>query len=256
MQLVSWNVNGLRAAHRKGFLDWFDKAQPDILCLQETRCHPDQLVPELRRPAGYHTYWAWAEKKGYSGVALYSRIEPRSVQIGLGVPDYDQEGRTIIADYGVFVLLAAYIPNGGRDHSRVPFKMAFKADFLSACNHFRAQGRPVVFCGDINTAHREIDIARPKSNQNSTGFLPVERAWIDRVLEEGYVDTFRALHPDEEGAYTWWAAWGGARQRNVGWRLDYFFTSADLLPRVTSAGIHPGVTGSDHCPVSVHLDID
>lgn len=253
MHLFSWNVNGVRAAQKKGFLEWLHQERPDVLAIQKTKCQPDQLDPELRQPDGYHAYWAYAQRKGYSGVALFTVQEPRSVQIGLGIPEYDQEGRTIIADYGDFTLLAAYFPNGSRDHSRVPFKMAYKRDFLTFCNDLVTAGKSVIFCGDINTAHREIDLARPKQNQNTTGFLPEERAWIDEVISQGYVDTFRSLHPEREGAYSWWSYIGRARDRNVGWRLDYFFVSPDLVPRVASAGIHADVLGSDHCPVSLTL---
>lgn len=253
LTLYSWNVNGLRAAQRKGFLDWLHETQPDILSVQETKCHPDQLDEALRQPEGYHTYWSSAEKKGYSGVALYSRREPKSVRIGLGIAEYDREGRTIVADYDDFVLIAAYFPNGSRDHSRVPYKMAYKADFLDFCNELRASGRRVVFCGDVNTAHQAIDLARPRQNQNTTGFLPEERAWIDLVEAQGYVDTFRALNPELAGAYSWWSYIGGARSRNVGWRLDYFFVSDDLLPAVHDAAIHADILGSDHCPVSLTL---
>ncbi|MCA9969491.1 MAG: exodeoxyribonuclease III [Anaerolineales bacterium] len=255
LSLYTWNVNGLRAAWRKGFLEWLHAAQPDILCLQETKCHPDQLDDALLHPAGYHTYWASAERRGYSGVALYSRIPPKSVQIGLGIDAYDREGRTIVADYGRFTLLGAYFPNGSRDHSRVPFKMAYKRDFLARCNQLRAQGKSVVFCGDVNTAHQDIDLARPRQNQRTTGFLPDERAWIDAVVTQGYVDTFRQRHPQRTGAYSWWSLQSGARQRNVGWRLDYFFVSPDLWPHVAEAAIHPDVTGSDHCPASLTLDV-
>ena len=251
--LYSWNVNGIRAAHKKGFLAWLYQTAPDILAVQETKCHPDQLDEELRRPDGYFSYWAHAEKKGYSGVALYSRQEPLEVTIGLGLPEYDREGRTIVADYGDFALIAAYFPNGSRDHSRVPYKMAYKRDFLAYCQALRAAGKKVIFCGDVNTAHREIDLARPKQNQKTTGFLPEERLWIDDTIEAGYVDTFRTLHAEEAGAYSWWSYIGGARSRNVGWRLDYFFVSQELLPQVRTAAIHPEVLGSDHCPVSLML---
>ncbi|MBE2200258.1 MAG: exodeoxyribonuclease III [Anaerolinea sp.] len=253
LTLYSWNVNGLRAAAAKGFMDWLQAAQPDILCLQETKCHPQQLEPSLREPAGYHTYWAFAEKKGYSGVALYTRQQPKSVQIGLGIPAYDREGRTIVAEYDDFVLIGAYFPNGSRDHSRVPFKMGYKADFLTYCQQLRAQGKSVIFCGDVNTAHQEIDLSRPRQNQQTTGFLPEERAWIDKVVATGYVDTFRHLYPTRVGAYSWWSYIGGARQRNVGWRLDYFFVSPDLQPGIQDAAIHADVNGSDHCPVSLTL---
>jgi exodeoxyribonuclease-3 len=251
--LYSWNINGLRAAHRNGFLDWLQTTQPDILCLQETKCHPEQLAAELRQPPGYHTYWAWAEKKGYSGVALYSKQQPNSVQIGLGLPQYDREGRTIVAEYDRFVLIGAYFPNGGRDHSRVPYKMTYKADFLAYCERLRQAGKQVVFCGDVNTSHREIDLARPKQNQKTTGFLPEERVWLDEIIEAGYVDTYRATYPEKTGAYTWWTAIGGARARNVGWRLDYFFVSKELWPQVAGVDIHTDVIGSDHCPVSLTL---
>ena len=255
MELYSWNVNGVRAAQRKGFLEWLEHTAPDVLCLQETKAAPDQLDEALRNPSDYHTYWAAAERKGYSGVALFTKQEPLEVSLGLGIPEFDREGRTIVADFGAFVLITAYFPNGSRDHSRVPFKLSYCEAFLTFCNDLRAAGRSVVFCGDVNTAHREIDIARPKENQNSTGFLPEERAWIDRVLEAGYVDTFRARHPDQEGAYSWWAYWGGARDRNVGWRLDYFFVSEESMTGVREARIHPEVLGSDHCPVSLRLKI-
>lgn len=253
LTLYSWNVNGIRAAQRKNFLEWLHQTQPDILCVQETKAHPDQLDPELIAPEGYRSYWASAERKGYSGVALYSKQEPTSVQIGLGIEDYDREGRTIIADYDEFVLITSYFPNGSRDHSRVPFKMAYKAAFLEFCNQYREAGRALVFCGDVNTAHRPIDIARPKANETRTGFLPEERAWIDEVITEGYVDTFRSLHPEQADAYSWWAYWGKARENNVGWRLDYFFVSPDLQDRIASAEIHADVYGSDHCPVSLTL---
>lgn len=253
--LYSWNVNGIRAAHAKGLLAWLHQAQPDILCLQETKAHPDQLDAVLRQPDGYHTYWAWAEKKGYSGVALYSKREPNHVQIGLGISEYDREGRTIVAEYDHFVLIGAYFPNGSRDHSRVPFKMRYKADFLAFCNELRAEGKAVIFCGDINTAHKEIDLARPKQNRQKTGFLPEECAWIDQVVTQGYIDTYRHLHPDKTGAYSWWTYIGPARQKNVGWRLDYFFISPDLADKVAAAAIHPDVFGSDHCPVSLTLKV-
>ncbi|MEP0763064.1 MAG: exodeoxyribonuclease III [Chloroflexota bacterium] len=254
LRLYSWNVNGIRAAQGKGLLEWIHTVQPDVLCLQETKAHPDQIDEALRDPDGYHSFWAWSSvKKGYSGVVLYSRIAPRNVQIGLGIPEFDQEGRTIVADYGDFVLIGAYFPNGARDHSRVPFKMAYKATFLDYTERLRAEGRSVIFCGDVNTAHCPIDLARPDENENTTGFLPEERAWLDEVVARGYVDIFRALHPDEPGHYTYWNYWGNARPRNIGWRIDYFFITPDLRPRVAAAEIHAEVPGSDHCPISLTL---
>lgn len=253
MKLYAWNVNGIRAVYKKGFLDWLRKTDPDILFLQETKASPDQLEPELLKPEGYFTYWAAAERKGYSGVALFSKTEPKSVQVGLGIPEYDSEGRTIVAEYDDFVVLGAYFPNGGRDLGRVPYKMAYKKAFLEYCNACRTNGKSVIFCGDVNTAHQEIDLSRPKENTKTTGFLPEERAWMDEVITARYIDTFRYLYPDKIEAYSWWSNRSGARERNIGWRIDYFFVSDDLLPRIAGADIHPEVLGSDHCPVSLTL---
>lgn len=252
--LLSWNVNGARAVHKKGFLDWFAQAAPDILCLQETRAEEEQLPKTLAQPEGYHAFWnASSRKKGYSGTALLSRVEPLEVQFGLGVEEFDQEGRTIVARYPTFTLLNCYCPNGGRDLSRVPFKLAFYDAFLTKCESLRAQGEAVVFCGDVNTAHQEIDLAHPTANQKNTGFLPEERAWIDRAIDTGYVDTFRHFYPDLAEQYTWWSMPTRARERNVGWRLDYFFVVREMLGRVADAFILPEVLGSDHCPVGLRL---
>jgi exodeoxyribonuclease-3 len=256
MRLYSWNVNGIRAAQGKGLLGWIAQVQPDILCLQETKAHPDQLDSALRDPDGYRSYWAWSSvKKGYSGVVIYTRSEPERVEIGLGIDEFDGEGRTVIAHYRNFVLIGAYFPNGGQDNQRVPFKMAYKAAFLQTCERLRAEGKTVIFCGDVNTAHHEIDLARPQDNLKTTGFLPEERAWMDEVVARGYVDTFRALHPDTTGAYTYWPYWTGSRQKNVGWRIDYFFTTPDLRDQIAAADVHADVMGSDHCPVSLTLSL-
>jgi exodeoxyribonuclease-3 len=255
MEIYSWNVNGIRAAARKGFLDWLGEAQPDVLCLQEIKAQPEQLDSELRDPALYEVAWAPAERKGYSGVALFTRSPAISIEIGLGDPDFDREGRTILADFGPFVLINSYVPHGSRDHSRVDFKLAYQARLHSLCDDLRTSGREIVLCGDINTAHREIDLARPKQNKNTSGFLPRERAWIDRFIQAGYIDVFRRLYP-EKIAYSWWAYWGDARNRDVGWRLDYTFVSPGLMPSVVDANIHKDVTGSDHCPVSLSLAIE
>ncbi|MEQ8672548.1 MAG: exodeoxyribonuclease III [Aggregatilineales bacterium] len=254
MKLYSWNVNGIRAAQKKGFVEWLHQVQPDVMGVQETKAHPEQLDGELAAPAGYFTYWASAEKKGYSGVGLFSKVEPNDVKIGLGLPEYDSEGRTIVAEYDDFVFITAYFPNGSRDHSRVPYKMAYKAAFLDYCNGLVKAGKPVIFCGDVNTAHQEIDLARPKQNIKTTGFMPEERAWIDEVVKTGYVDIFRDLNPDLEGAYNWWSNRSGARENNVGWRIDYFFISPDLRDKVVTAELHPDIMGSDHCPISLTLD--
>ncbi len=254
IQIYSWNVNGIRAAARKGFLEWLEKTRPDVLGVQEIKARPEQLDHRLRHPDSYATHWAPADRKGYSGVALFSRLPATSVEIGIGAPAYDREGRTILADYGAFVLINAYVPHGARDHSRLDFKMGYKERLFRLCEDLTASGREIVLCGDINTAHREIDLARPKQNKNTSGFLPRERGWLDRFLETGYVDVFRALYP-ERVAYSWWAYWGDARKRDVGWRLDYTFVSPGLMPRVVDAKIHKDVIGSDHCPVSLSLDI-
>ncbi|MDJ0755752.1 MAG: exodeoxyribonuclease III [Ardenticatenaceae bacterium] len=255
MNLYSWNVNGVRAAVRKGFLDWLYAEQPDVIGLQETKAWPEQLTADILEPKGYRTYWATAEKKGYSGVALITKKEPLKVQIGLGIPEYDREGRTIVADYGDFVLITAYFPNGGRDHSRIPYKMAYKAAFLAYCEQLRREGRKVFFCGDVNTSHHPIDLARPKQNVKKTGFMPEERVWLDQIVEMGYIDTYRHFYPDQEGAYSWWTQIGTARERNVGWRLDYFFASPEAKSMLIDAAIHPEVMGSDHCPVSLKIGV-
>jgi exodeoxyribonuclease III len=253
MHLVSWNVNGIRAVQKKGFLEWLAATQPDIVGLQETKAQPDQLDAELLRPAGYQAFFASAKRKGYSGVALYSKTQPNNVQLGLGIAEYDNEGRTIVAEYDDFVFITAYFPNGGRDLERVPYKMAYSDAFLAYCDGLRAQGKAVIFCGDVNTSHKAIDLARPKDNRKHTGFLPLECEWMDKLVDQhGYIDTFRALHPTEV-AYSWWSAIGAARAKNVGWRLDYFFISPDLQSRMVAAAIHPEVLGSDHCPVSLTL---
>lgn len=253
---LSWNVNGIRAARKKGFLDWFEQSQPEILCLQETRAEEWQLPEGLAQPAGYHGYWNSAEiRKGYSGTALLAKKAPLSIQFGLGFEEFDQEGRTIIAEFPSFTLLNCYFPNGGRDQRRVPFKLAFYNAFLETCERLRARGQEIIFCGDLNTAHHPIDLANPRTNQTNTGFLPEERAWLDRFVEAGYVDTFRYFHPEATGHYTWWLMSRRARQRNIGWRLDYFFVAEELLERVDEAFILPEVKGSDHCPVGIRLQI-
>ncbi|MBN1218495.1 MAG: exodeoxyribonuclease III [Anaerolineae bacterium] len=255
LTLLSWNVNGVRAIHRKGFLTWLKDTAPDILCLQETKTMASQLPVALAQPEGYRAYWHGAERKGYSGTALITRQEPLSIQFGLGLEEFDQEGRTIIAEYPTFTLLNCYFPHGSRDHSRVPFKLAFYDAFLEKCEQLRQRGQPVIFCGDINTAHREIDLTHPQANQKTTGFLPEERAWLDKVVEAGYVDTFRHFYPEAIGQYTWWSMPTRARERNVGWRLDYFFVAQELIDSVTDAFIMPEVMGSDHCPVGLRVKV-
>ncbi|MCU0303867.1 MAG: exodeoxyribonuclease III [Thermoanaerobaculales bacterium] len=254
VRLYSWNVNGLRACGRKGFGEWLATERPDVLGLQETRALPEQLESELHQPEGYRTWFHPAEKKGYSGVALFSLLEPAAVTLGgLGEDRFDSEGRLIIADYGSFLLYTGYFPNGGADLGRVPYKLEFSEAVLQHAEAQRAAGRSIVICGDINTAHAEIDLANPASNRKNTGFLPEERAWISRLLDHGYIDVFRHRNPELAGAYTWWSNRPGVRERNVGWRIDVFYISPDLLDRVIDARIHPEVPGSDHCPISLEL---
>ena len=255
MKLYSWNVNGIRAAQKKGFLDWLHTEKPDILTVQETKAWPEQLDPELRQPEGYHSWWVHAERKGYSGVGLYSKTEPRDVKLGLGIKKFDSEGRTIIADFGDFTLMSTYLPNGKGSEERLRYKMEYKEAFLDYANGLRSEGKPVVFCGDINTAHNEIDLTHPKPNSKYSGFLREERDWMDKVVEQGYIDSYRHLNPEQEGAYSWWSLRSGARAKNVGWRIDYFFISPDLLDKMATAEIHADVMGSDHCPISLTLEV-
>ena len=254
-KILSWNVNGVRAVAGKGFMEWLQEESPDILCLQETKAQPQQLGGALLSPEGYHAYWNYPEKKGYSGVAVFSRREPRRVSFGFGMPEFDQEGRTIAAEYEGFVLLNIYFPNGKKDESRLNYKMAFYEAFLRFADSLRAGGKELVVCGDFNTAHKEIDLARPRENATVSGFLPQERAWLDRFTAAGYIDTFRHFNK-EPGQYTWWDYKSGARARNVGWRIDYFFVTRGLLPSVAQAFIMPGVMGSDHCPIGILLQTD
>ena len=252
MKLISFNVNGIRAIEKKGFFDWLEKESPDIIGLQETKAHPEQLTDIILKPKGYKSFWSSAEKRGYSGVAIYTKKEPKSVTEGIGIKEFDSEGRTLVADYGDFVLFNIYYPNGGQGNKRVPFKMRFYDAFLDKAQALRKKGKSLIICGDVNTAHTEIDLARPKENAKNTGFLPEERAWVSKFIEAGYVDTFRHF-VKEGGHYTWWDYFTKARERDVGWRIDYFFVSLDLLPRVKKAFILKNVTGSDHCPVGIEL---
>jgi exodeoxyribonuclease III len=254
--LISWNVNGARAIYRAGFMEWLARSAPDILCLQETRAELDQLPPDMQAPPGYHVFWHSSQrKKGYSGTALLTRSEPCEVQYGLGRDEFDDEGRTIIAHYANFTLINCYFPNGSRDHSRVPYKLAFYEAFLNLCERFRSNGKFVLFCGDLNTAHKPIDLARPRDNVNTSGFLPEERDWLDLLVDRGYVDTFRHVYPDLAGQYSWWSQVMRGRDRNIGWRIDYFWMTAEMLPLLEDAFILPDVMGSDHCPVGIRLNI-
>jgi exodeoxyribonuclease-3 len=254
-RLLSWNVNGIRAVKNKGFLAWLNKESPDILCLQETKAQPDQLDADLKEIPGYHVYWNFPEKKGYAGVAVYTRTEPQNVKLDLDKSGFNTEGRVIIAEYGVFTLMNIYFPNGQMSPERLKYKMMFYDVFLDYADALVAAGKQLVICGDVNTAHKEIDLARPKENSKTSGFLPEERAWIDKFVAHGYVDTFRHFHKEPQ-QYTYWDIKSKARERNVGWRIDYFFVSGNLLPLVTGAFILPEVMGSDHCPIGITLKED
>lgn len=253
-RMLSWNVNGLRAVGRKGFPDWVRKEKADVLCVQETKAEPCQLSDDLKRLPGYSAEFVSAEKKGYSGVGTYCRREPQGVERGLGVSEYDREGRVLAHRFPEFTLFNVYFPNGKQSAGRLAFKMRFYDDFLKLLVRRRKGGeKNLVVCGDVNTAHKEIDLARPKENQGVSGFLPQERAWIDRLLAAGFIDSFRAFE-EGPGHYTWWDLITRARERNVGWRLDYFFVTESLRPHLKRAAIRPDVMGSDHCPVELELE--
>ena len=252
MKLISWNVNGVRAVVKKGFLDWLDQADPDIVCLQETKAHIDQLTAEILTDHGYHAYWHSGERRGYSGVATFCKTEPLYVQEGLGIERYDVEGRVLITEHENFLLYNIYFPNGQKDDERLQYKLDFYDDLLPIINEQAESGNNVVVTGDWNTAHHPIDLARPKENVKTSGFMPVEREKLDIYVENGWVDTFRLFHQGGE-RYSWWTYRIGARERNVGWRIDYFFVNEGFVENIVDGDIHDEVMGSDHCPVSLEL---
>lgn len=254
MKIISWNVNGIRAAQKKGFLDWLAKESPDIVCVQETKAQPDQLDALLLNPAGYHVCWNSAERKGYSGVATFSKQKPKETKTGFGVKKFDAEGRVLSTEFPGFVLLNIYFPNGKKNDERLQYKLDFYEETLRYVAKLKSQGKKAIISGDYNTAHKAIDLARPEANENVSGFLPMERAWIDKWVQNGQVDIFREFCtvPNQ---YTWWDMKTDARSRNVGWRIDYHFVTKDLVPVVHDAKIMPEVLGSDHCPVSMELKI-
>ncbi|HQC62395.1 MAG TPA: exodeoxyribonuclease III [Candidatus Marinimicrobia bacterium] len=254
LTLISWNVNGIRAVYKKGFLDWVKATQPDILGIQETKAEESQLPPDLAQISGYRSYFSSAIRKGYSGVALYSRLKPVSITQKFGIEKFDTEGRLLIADYDQFVLFNVYFPNGQMSEERLRFKLEFYDAFLDYVDRVNVSGRNIIIGGDVNTAHTEIDLAHPVANSNISGFLPEERAWLDKFLSHGYYDTFR-LFNNEPGNYTWWSPFANARERNIGWRLDYFFVNKRFVANVRAAEILADVAGSDHCPVSLQIEI-
>ena len=250
MKLISWNVNGIRAALGKGFAEAFAALDADVFCLQETKCQPGQVTLDL---PGYRQYWNAAEKKGYSGTAMFTRREPLSVRYGIGVDEFDHEGRVITADLGDFWMVTVYTPNSQDGLKRLDWRMAWEDAFLAFLKDLE-KTKPVVFCGDLNVAHREIDLKNPSSNHMNAGFTDQERAKFGRLLENGFVDTFRCFYPDMKDIYSWWSYRFHARENNAGWRIDYFIVSEALKPRLKSAAIHTEIYGSDHCPVELVID--
>lgn len=253
MKIISWNVNGLRAVHRKNMISWVFDEGIDVICLQETKSIPSQLPPELEKPNGYFAYFNSPDvKKGYSGTALYSKNKPLNVFYGINY-EKDPEGRVIGAEYNDYFLLNVYFPNGGGGPDRLAYKLKFYSDFLKFIKTLEKQ-KPVIFCGDINTAHTEIDLARPKENEKNTGFLPEERAWIDEVVKSGFTDVFRLFHSEDRDVYTYWDMKTFSRDRNVGWRIDYFFASREIIKKIKRILIRNQIMGSDHCPIEIEIE--
>lgn len=252
IQIATWNVNGIRSAQSKGFVKWLHDLDADFVCLQEIKAKPEQLNEELLKPKGYTSFWNPAEKPGYSGVAIYSKREPLNVIAGIGVPEFDREGRVLILEYPDFNVISSYFPNSQRDHARLPYKLEFCKQILKYLERERKKGKNTIITGDFNIAHTEIDLKNPKSNQKNAGFLPEERAWMEAFIKNGYVDTFRVFEKGG-GHYTWWSNRPGVRARNIGWRLDYAFMNPEHADRLKSAKHLPEVMGSDHCPVVIGL---
>jgi len=252
VKITTWNVNGYRAVLRKEALTWVESVRPDVLCLQETKLQLDQINDDEASLDGYEAVWNSAVRKGYSGVVTFHKKAPVSVEKGLGFEKFDNEGRVIRSHYDDFTLFNIYFPNGGQDNKRVPYKLAFYEKLLIICDDLHEKGENIIITGDFNTAHNEIDLKNPKSNEKNTGFLPEERVWIDKYLEHNFVDAFRELYPERED-YTWWSYRYNARPKDIGWRLDYFLVSLQLMNRVEDVVIHNEIMGSDHCPVSLML---
>jgi len=252
MRIFSWNVNGLRAVTRKGFLEWLADESPDVVCLQEVKARVEDVDDTLACPAGYHAYWNSAERKGYSGVLTYTKKKPDNVFRGMGIERFDIEGRIVRLEFPEFDLLNVYLPNGTSGEERLQYKMEFYQAFLDHCESLRAEGKKLVVTGDVNTAHKAIDLKNAKANEKNSGFLPIEREWMDQFVAHGYVDTFRLFHPEPDH-YTWWTYRANARPRNIGWRIDYFFVTEDLVGQVKDSFIHPQVMGSDHCPLGLEI---
>ena len=254
MKLLSWNVNGIRAAVKKGFLEYLEDQNPEIICIQETKAHKEQLTSEILEDHGYFTYWHSGQKKGYSGVATFCKEEPLYIQEGIGIKKYDDEGRVLITEHNKFLLYNIYFPNGQKNEERLKYKLDFYDDLLPIINDQVESGNNVIVTGDWNTAHRPIDLARPNENKNTSGFMPIEREKVDEYILNGWTDTFR-LFNEEGGRYSWLTYRFGARDSNIGWRIDYFFVNEGMVEICTDADIHQNIFGSDHCPVSLILDL-
>jgi len=254
MKIISWNTNGLRATVKQGyFFPLFEKYKPDILCLQETKAEPEQLGDETKNIPGYYSYFSYSKtKKGYSGVAIYTREKPQEIFYGMDTEKFDNEGRIVGIKLKNFTLINCYFPNGGTGPDRLKYKLEFYDTFLKFILKLRKKGERVIFCGDVNTAHTEIDLARPKENVENTGFLPIERAWLDKVVKNNFIDVFRKFYPAETGAYTYWDQKTHARDRNVGWRIDYFFADSNI--KIKTTGIISDYYGSDHCPIWLEIE--
>ena len=250
-RIASWNVNGIRAAEKKGLFSWLQERKPDMLCIQETKAHPEQLSATFMEQDGYHTFFLSADRKGYSGVALYTKEKPLSIG-DIGIEDFDREGRVIVAEYSDFILINAYFPNSQAEGARLAYKLEFCDAIKSYCDGLAAEGKQVVICGDFNIAHKPIDLANPTSNEKNPGYLPEERAWMDSFFGAGYIDTFR-LFEQEGGHYTWWTYRFKAREKNVGWRIDYHCTTPGLKEKTVKAEILSDIYGSDHCPIELTL---
>ena len=251
MKFISWNVNGIRACLKKGFEVYFQEANADIFCIQETKCQEGQV--ELTLP-GYHQYWNSAVRKGYSGTAIFAKREPLSVSYGIGIEEHDQEGRVITLEYEDFYFVTVYTPNSQNELARLSYRMDWERDFLEYLTKLEER-KPVVWCGDLNVAHQEIDLKNPKTNRKNAGFTDEERACFTKVLESGFIDTFRYFYPDQEGIYSWWSYRFRAREKNAGWRIDYFLVSSSLREKMVDAKIHTQVLGSDHCPVELDITL-
>lgn len=252
MKLISWNVNGLRAVLKKNFLDYFENENPDILAIQETKLQESQIPIEIKDLKNYHIFWSFAEKKGYSGVAIFSKQNPLNISFSIGEERFDKEGRVIIAEFEDFTLINCYFPNGQMSDERLKFKLDFYDKMFEEMEEIKNSGKNLIVCGDYNTAHKPIDLANPQDNEKYSGFLPIERAWLDKLVENGWIDTFRHFDNRPE-QYSWWTYRFGARKRNIGWRIDYFFVNKEFLPNLKNAFIQQEVIGSDHCPVGIEI---